>query len=451
MPTHPSVDTKTNSCCAFKKGISAPKQQFVDTEPAADKATAKGNTPLPRGSKTICIPCDPEHYPELVKSKASFRHHVDDLYAKYPELFPQAMGEGYYCYDIRPPSVKLGIRLRRIQLVATDEVYSICPSFVMPYMTGMTRDVADALFLLGFGVPFWALVHLFGRNEMYWYRLATAFGRNSITGTTVKHAENLPKDLLADEKHTKHRGQKVYVATTVGDDCILGAAMCKDADAAALTDGYGVFAKEVRNLDPDYQTETVNTDGWGATQNAWIELFASVVIIPCFLHAFIKIRARCKKWGELFTDISTNVWNAYHAPNKRAFSQRLRRLREWAQETLEEGVVLNKLLALCEKAPLFAQAYDHPHAHRTSNMVDRLMRWQDRFLFNRQYFHRSWEAAEQGIRAWAILCNFRPYCPRARGKRTDGHCAAERLNGFRYCDDWLENLRIASSMGGYRQ
>ena len=451
MPTHPSVDTKTNSCCAFKKGISAPKQQFVDTEPAADKLTAKGNTPLPRGSKTICIPCDPEQYPELVKSKASFRHHVDDLYAKYPELFPQAMGEGYHCYDIRPPSVKLGIRLRRIQLVATDEVYSICPSFVMPYMTGMTRDVADALFLLGFGVPFWALVHLFGRNEMYWYRLVTAFGRNSIAGTTVKHPENLPKDLLADEKHTKHRGEKVYVATTVGDDCILGAAMCKDADAVALTEGYGVFAKEARNLAPDYQTETVNTDGWGATQNAWIELFASVVIIPCFLHAFIKIRARCKKWGELFTDISTNVWNAYHAPNKRAFSQRLRRLREWAQESLEEGVVLNKLLALCEKAPLFAQAYDHPPAHRTSNMVDRLMRWQDRFLFNRQYFHRSWEAAEQGIRAWAILCNFRPYCPRAIGKRTDGHCAAERLNGFRYCDDWLENLRISSSMGGYRQ
>ncbi len=337
MPTHPSADTKTNSCGAFKKGTSAPKQQVVDAAPAADKRTAKGNTPLPRGSKTICIPCDPEQYPELVKNKDSFRRHIDCLYAKYPELFPQAMGEGYQCHGIRPPSVKLGIRLRRIQLVATGEVYSICPSFVMPYMTGMTREVADALFLLGFGVPFWALVHLFGRNEMYWYRLATAFGRNSITGTTVKHAEHLPKDLLADEKHTKHRGEKVYVATTVGDDCILGAAMCKDAGAVALTEGYGVFAKEARNLEPDYQTETVNTDGWGATQNAWIELFASVVIIPCFLHAFIKIRARCKKWGELFTDISTHVWNAYHAPNKRAFSQRLRRLREWAQETLEEG------------------------------------------------------------------------------------------------------------------
>ena len=63
-----------------------------------------------------------------------------------------------------------------------------------------------------------------------------------------------------------HRGEKVYVATTVGKDCVLGAAMCTAADAAALTQGYGVFAEESRNLAPDYQPETVNTDGWGATR-----------------------------------------------------------------------------------------------------------------------------------------------------------------------------------------
>ncbi|MCP5014909.1 MAG: hypothetical protein GY938_06440, partial [Ketobacter sp.] len=252
MPSNPSAHTKIDSSCRLEQGIPAPKQKVAEAGPSSDTVIAKGGTLLPRGSKTICIPCDPERYPELVKSKACFRRHVDGLYAQYPELFPQAMGEGYRCHDIRAPSVKLGIRLRRIQLVATEEVFSICPSFVMPYMTGMTSEVAHALFLQGFGVPFWALTHVFGRNDMYWYRLATAFGRNSITGTTVKHPEDLPKDLLADEKHTRHGGEKVYVATTVGNDCVLGAAMCKDADAAALTDRYGVFAKEARNLDPDY-------------------------------------------------------------------------------------------------------------------------------------------------------------------------------------------------------
>jgi hypothetical protein len=227
--------------------------------------------------------------------------------------------------------------------------------------------------------------------------------------------------------------------------------MCRGADAAALSQGYGVFANEAHNLDPAYQAETVNTDGWEATRIAWETLFLQIVMIQCFLHAFIKVRDRCKKWGDLFMQIGTAIWEAYHAPDKRAFSQRIRRLREWAQQTLDEGVVLDKLLALCEKAPRFAHAYDHPNSYRTSNRVDRLMRWQDRFLFNRQYFHRSWEAAELGIRSWAILCNFRPYCPRALGKRADGVCAAERLNGFRYCENWLENLRVSTSMGGYRQ
>jgi hypothetical protein len=41
-------------------------------------------------------------------------------------------------------------------------------------MVGYTQDVADALFLHTFGVPFWALSHVFGRNDMYWYRLANA-------------------------------------------------------------------------------------------------------------------------------------------------------------------------------------------------------------------------------------------------------------------------------------
>lgn len=435
MPEIPSTQTEIGHSC--------PSQQVV-TEPAKD---ARG---LPRGAKTICIAFEQASYPDVVKDSLRFRGLVDEAYAQHPHLFPAAMGGGYKLHDSQV-SAKLGIRMRRIKLKDTGEVYGICPSFVMPYMVGYTQDVAHALFLHSFGVPFWSLSHVFGRNDMYWYRLTNALGRNSIVGTTVQNPERLPRDLLADEKHTKHCGNKVYAAITAGLGCVLGAAMCRTADAAALCKGYGVFAAEARNLDPEYETETVNTDGWSATAKAWKNLFPQIAVILCFLHAFLKIRERCKKWGDLFTEIATTVWDAYDAPTKRAFSQRIRRLREWAKATLEEGVVLDKLLALCDKAPIFAQAYDHPSAHRTSNMVDRLMRWQDRYLFNRQYFHRSWKAAELGIRAWAILRNFRPLCPRAIGTRTDGSCAAERLNGFRYHENWLENLRVSSSMNGYRQ
>ena len=42
--------------------------------------------------------------------------------------------------------------MRRIELKATGAVYSLCPSFVMLYLSGFTKDVKDALFLSSFGV-----------------------------------------------------------------------------------------------------------------------------------------------------------------------------------------------------------------------------------------------------------------------------------------------------------
>ena len=75
----------------------------------------------------------------------------------------------------------------------------------------------------------------------------------------------------------------------------------------------------------------------------------------------------------------------------------------------------------------------------------------DEYLFNRKYFHGTYESAKLTIRAWALLRNFQPYCPRALGKNTELISAAEKLNGFRYSDNWLENLLISGSMGGYRR
>jgi len=159
-------------------------------------------------------------------------------------------------------------------------------------------------------VPFRGLTHVFGRNDMYWQRLVAAQGRNSVVGTTVKDADKLPKDLVADEKHTRRGGEKVYAAVTAGEDCVLGAELCDQADTASLIAGYGVFAAEARNVDPGYQPETVNTDGWAATMRAWKDLFTGIVVTRCFLHAFLSIRDRCKRFRPLFDPISERVWNA---------------------------------------------------------------------------------------------------------------------------------------------
>jgi hypothetical protein len=221
------------------------------------------------------------------------------------------------------------------------------------------------------------LTEVFGRSPMYWYRLERSPGRSSLVGTTVQAAERLPRHLAADEKHTtliEKKSHKVYLAATAGGGCCLGLALAETAGADDLTKAYGVFRDEARRLDPDYRPETVNTDGWPATQAAWRALFKGVTLILCFLHAFLKIRERAAHLKEGFDDLRERVWGAYQAPDARSFSQRLRRLREWAEGHVEKEVVREKVLALSDKRPAFVRAYDHPGCYRTSNLVDRLSR-----------------------------------------------------------------------------
>jgi hypothetical protein len=289
---------------------------------------------------------------------------------------------------------------------------------------------------------------------MYWYRLERSLGRSSLVGTTVQAAERLPRHLVADEKHTtliERESRKVYLATTAGGGCCLGMALAETAGADDLTRAYGVFRDEARCLDPDYRPETVNTDGWPATQAAWRALFKGVTLILCFLHAFLKIRERAVHLKGTFDGLRERVWGAYHAPDARSFSQRLRRLREWATGHVDKEVVREKVLALCNKRRALVRAYDHAGCYRTSNLVDRLLRRLDHHLYCTQHLHGTPEAAEQGLRGWALIHNFAPSCPEAVRQSPGLRSPAERLNGRRYHDEWLQNLLISASLGGYRR
>src|SRR5574340_423545 len=173
---------------------------------------------LARGHATICIPIEEEEYEGIVENAAAFRQWLDGWFTEAPELFPEGFARGYLLKDGRT-SAKQDVWIRRIVL-RDGRSYSIRPSFLMPYMTARTADVEGPLFLRKFGVPLWALAHVFGENPTYWYRLEIGLGRNSIVGTTVRTG-TLPEHLLADEHHQPRDGQKNYIATTVGGGCVL--------------------------------------------------------------------------------------------------------------------------------------------------------------------------------------------------------------------------------------
>ena len=400
----------------------------------------------PRGSRTICLPVTEERYRELVDDSHAYRVWLQERFRLYPELFPEGFAQGFHMKDHRL-SKKVQLTVRRIQL-RDGTSYSVRPSFLMPSMSARTDEVENPLFLRKFGVPFWALSHVFGHDPMYWFRLECRLGGNSIVGTTVRKTQ-IPEHLLADEHHQTCDGNKVYLATTVGGGCSLGVAVAESASTDDLTAAYQVFRDEARNVQPDYTPQTVNTDGWKGTQAAWLTLFPLIVVLRCFLHAWLKIRDRSKNLKEQFFELSTQVWDAYHAPNKRSFAQRLRRLATWATRHVS-GVVLEAVQDLCAKKKLWLTAYDHPHGHRTSNMLDRIMRPMHRYFFDGQHLHGALETNQRHARGWALLWNFAPWNPAITKANGDWRSPAERLNKHRYHDSWLQNLLVSASLGGYR-
>ena len=265
---------------------------------------------LLKKSKTICLNFfSKKYYQKCMGDTKKFRKFLADTYTEFPELFPTDFIHGFNFHDIVTSRKQHGFKMRRIKLKnQSHEVCQIRPSFMMPYMISEAIDVEKSLYLRRWGVPFEALVYVFGRDAMFWQRAYLSIGRNSIVGTTIKSPDLLPDDLTADEKHSRLRGEKIFIATTAARECILGCALSEKAGTAELTEAYGDFRQEARNLNPEYEPETVNTDGWEPTQSAWKTLFPTVVIILCFLHAFLKIKERCRRSGELMKVIGEKVW-----------------------------------------------------------------------------------------------------------------------------------------------
>jgi hypothetical protein len=398
------------------------------------------------GCSTICLPTSKDDYCKVIDDPKAFRAWLDAAFRDSPELFPAGFAKGYTLKDHRS-SAKCGLRLRRIQCKATGQAFSVRPSFVLPYMAGLTDAVERPLFLRRFGVPFWALAHVFGKDANYWYRLELSLGRNSVVGTTVRRAE-LPTDLLADEHHQTHDGAKVFIATVVAEGCCLGATPVPSSDEAGLTQGYSDFKEEAQDIKADYAPATVNTDGWQATRLSWLALFPVVVLLRCFLHGWLSIRDGCKK-HPLFATLSEKVWHAYRAEDRRTFAQRLRRLREWAERSLS-GEILERTLRLCSRAFEYGVAYEHKGGQRTSAMLDRVMRGMNGYLVGCQRLHGSTKATRLHVRAWALLHNFAPWSGQAQRANDGYRCPAERLNKHRYHDNWLHNLLVSASLAGYR-
>jgi hypothetical protein len=409
-----------------------------------DRERKPASPQLPRGAKQIVIPMTRTQYDEIWHDPQRVRAFVDGWLHSAPELFPDRFDRGYRLHGFGRRSRKLhGLKLRKV--VTDDGSFWLRPSFIAGYMAGTVDELAYPLLLAAHGVPAWLLKVGFGHSEMYWYRLIERLGRGSLVGTTVRDPARLPVHLAADEHHADWAGQKGYLATTVGGGCLLGVALTASADDVHLREAYGVFAAESRDVAPEYAPETVNTDGWAATRNAFVSLFPAIAVVLCFLHGFLKVRDRCRK----ARDLHRRVWEVYRANTAEEFRRLMRELQDGCATLTLTAPVREMLEKLWAKTESYAVAYDHPGCHRTSNAVDRPMNRLCRLMYAGRGLHGHQRSSEFRLRGWALLQNFRPYAPRGRSPRAFDS-PTHRLNGKRYHEHWLHNLTTSTSLMGFR-
>lgn len=187
---------------------------------------------------------------------------------------------------------------------------------------------------------------------MYWYRAEVTLAQWNIVGTTIKSRDKIPKNLLVDEHHSKLLGTKLYVCTTVGENCFLGASISPAMDAIALEKAYGIFKKEATIIAPNYQPLSINIDGYKSTKKAIENLYSPAIIFLCFLHSFLKIRSCGTTAYDLYFEVvSRKIWHCYHAKTARSFSYRISQLEQWTKQIVPKSPFKQKILALCKKKP----------------------------------------------------------------------------------------------------
>jgi hypothetical protein len=109
----------------------------------------------------------------------------------------------------------------------------------------------------------------------------------------------------------------------------------------------------------------------------------------------------------------------------------VRQLYAWAIREAVPAVIVDKLAKLHRNLDAYAVAYRFRKAHRTSNMLDRMVRLLDRRLFAMQYFHRSLAAAKLTVRVLALIYNFVPWNP-ATVRQRRFQCPAHMINKSYY-------------------
>ena len=346
-----------------------------------------------------------------------------------------------------------GLTIWRIQCTICKAVFTVLPHFVLRYRQMRPEVARDALLATHGGLSLeWCAVicHI---SPMALYRLICAFGHHSLVTVLTRCDLPLPVYVLADEKHSTCRADRVYLPTIVCGRVLWHLGYTEAASAAAFTQSYGAFQRAAAQQEPSYRVRGVLTDGFDSTTKSMRTLFPGARLGICLRHALLKLP---KKLTAIASPVRKALRSQFHTLLYRARQRKgLRvfalgqRLRHFVDHVTTTAGTANGERVRCwfqdKKAGWYAVLADS-QMPVTSTLLDQAHNAIERKLFMMKGFHHPGGSQQAFLTGLAHLYNLIPYQRRAQHA---GQCGVEVEGGRVPTQDWFLNLQILTS-GGFR-
>ena len=346
-----------------------------------------------------------------------------------------------------------GLTIWRIQCTICKAVFTVLPHFVLRYRQMRPEVARDALLATHGGLSLeWCAVicHI---SPMALYRLICAFGHHSLVTVLTRCDLPLPVYVLADEKHSTCRADRVYLPTIVCGRVLWHLGYTEAASAAAFTQSYGAFQRSAAQQEPSYRVRGVLTDGFDSTTKSMRTLFPGARLGICLRHALLKLP---KKLTAIASPVRKALRSQFHTLLYRARQRKgLRvfalgqRLRHFVDHVTTTAGTANGERVRCwfqdKKAGWYAVLADS-QMPVTSTLLDQAHNAIERKLFMMKGFHHPGGSQQAFLTGLAHLYNLIPYQRRAQHA---GQCGVEVEGGRVPTADWMLNLQILTS-GGFR-
>jgi hypothetical protein len=263
----------------------------------------------------------------------------------------------------------------------------------------------------------------------------------------------LPRYLLADEKHSHCRTDKVYLPTIVSGRVIWHLGYSASKSAVAFTASYGAFQRAALEHEPSYRVRGALTDGFDSTTKSMRTLFPGARLGTCLRHALNKLPDKLiGVSASVRQSVRSQCHTLLHRCRQRtslrvvALGQRLRRFADHITATVgeEHGERIRNWFK--EKKAGWYAVLEDPQMPASSTLLDQAHNAIDRKLFAMKGFHHPAGSQAAFLTGLAHLYNLIPYQRRALNA---GKCGVEVEGGRLPTSDWMLNLQILTS-GGYQ-